>query len=148
MKAIQNVVKVTSVFLVAVALLVVSPLNSRANNDKEKITKISEDQFSVSYTGSTENSVMFRVNFKNTTAQKFSLIIKNEVGDVVYQEQYNSGDLNKAIHILREDGEFKKATFIIRVNGQQLEQRFVIDRSTQVVENVVVTKLYSTYLKN
>jgi hypothetical protein len=68
------------------------------------------------------------------------LIIKNDVGDVVYQDQFNTADFNKAVHILK-DGEFNKASFIIRVGNQQIEQRFVINRNTEVVENVVVTKL-------
>ena len=132
--------KIVSASLVAIALFFVTPFSSHANNDKGKVTAISEDQLSVQYTGSNENSVMFRVKFQNTTAQKFSLIIKNDVGDVVYQDQFNTADFNKAVHILK-DGEFNKASFIIRVGNQQIEQRFVINRNTEVVENVVVTKL-------
>ena len=132
--------KIVSASLVAIALFFVTPFSSNANNDKGKVTAISEDQLSVQYTGSNDNSVMFRVKFQNTAAQKFSLIIKNDVGDVVYQDQFNTADFNKAVHILK-DGEFKKATFIIRVGNQQIEQRFVINRNTEVVENVVVTKL-------
>ena len=132
--------KIVSASLVAIALFFVTPFSSHANNDKGKVTAISEDQLSVQYTGSDDNSVMFRVKFQNTTAQKFSLIIKNDVGDVVYQDQFNTADFNKAVHILK-DGEFNKATFIIRVGNQQIEQRFVINRNTEVVENVVVTKL-------
>ena len=132
--------KIVSASLVAIALFFVTPFSSHANNDKGKVTAISEDQLSVQYTGSDDNSVMFRVKFQNTAAQKFSLIIKNDVGDVVYQDQFNTADFNKAVHILK-DGEFNKATFIIRVGNQQIEQRFVINRNTEVVENVVVTKL-------
>ena len=132
--------KIVSASLVAIALFFVTPFSSHANNDKGKVTAISEDQLSVQYTGSDDNSVMFRVKFQNTTAQKFSLIIKNDVGDVVYQDQFTTADFNKAVHILK-DGEFNKATFIIRVGNQQIEQRFVINRNTEVVENVVVTKL-------
>jgi len=132
--------KIVSAFFLGSVLLVSTPFSSNANNDKGKVTAISEDQLSVQYTGSNDNSVMFRVKFQNTAAQKFSLIIKNDVGDVVYQDQFNTADFNKAVHILK-DGEFNKATFIIRVGNQQIEQRFVINRNTEVVENVVVTKL-------
>ena len=135
-----KVAKIVSAFFLGSALLFVTPFSSHANNDKGKVTAITEDQLSVQYTGSNDNSVMFRVKFQNATAQKFSLIIKNDVGDVVYQDQFNTTDFNKAVHILN-DGEFKKATFIIRVGNQQIEQRFVINRNTEIVENVVVTKL-------
>jgi hypothetical protein len=137
---VSPLAKIVSAFFLGSALLVATPFSSNANNDKGKVTAISEDQLSVQYTGSNENSVMFRVKFQNTAAQKFSLIIKNDVGDVVYQDQFTTADFNKAVHILK-DGEFNKATFIIRVGNQQIEQRFVINRNTEVVENVVVTKL-------
>ena len=137
---VSPLAKIVSAFFLGSVLLVATPFSSNANNDKGKVTAITEDQLSVQYTGSNDNSVMFRVKFQNATAQKFSLIIKNDVGDVVYQDQFTTADFNKAVHILK-DGEFNKATFIIRVGNQQIEQRFVINRNTEVVENVVVTKL-------
>ena len=137
---VSPLAKIVSAFFLGSALLLATPFSSNATKDKGKVTAITEDQLSVQYTGSNDNSVMFRVKFQNATAQKFSLIIKNDVGDVVYQDQFNTADFNKAVHILK-DGEFKKATFIIRVGNQQIEQRFVINRNTEVVENVVVTKL-------
>ena len=137
---VSPLAKIVSAFFLGSVLLVSTPFSSNATKDKGKVTAITEDQLSVQYTGSNDNSVMFRVKFQNATAQKFSLIIKNDVGDVVYQDQFNTADFNKAVHILK-DGEFNKATFIIRVGNQQIEQRFVINRNTEVVENVVVTKL-------
>ena len=137
---VSPLAKIVSAFFLGSALLLATPFSSNATKDKGKVTAITEDQLSVQYTGSNDNSVMFRVKFQNATAQKFSLIIKNDVGDVVYQDQFTTADFNKAVHILK-DGEFKKATFIIRVGNQQIEQRFVINRNTEVVENVVVTKL-------
>ena len=132
--------RIVTASLVAIALFLATPFSSNANNDKGKVTTISNDQLSVQYTGSNDNSVMFRVKFQNATAQKFSLIIKNDVGDVVYQDVFNTVDFNKSVHILN-DGEFNKASFIIRVGNQQIEQKFEINRNTEVVENVVVTKL-------
>jgi len=137
---VSPLAKIVSAFFLGSALLLATPFSSNATKDKGKVTAITEDQLSVQYTGSNDNSVMFRVKFQNATAQKFSLIIKNDVGDVVYQDQFTTADFNKAVHILK-DGEFNKATFIIRVGNQQIEQRFVINRNTEVVENVVVTKL-------
>ena len=128
---VSPLAKIVSAFFLGSALLLATPFSSNANNDKGKVTAISEDQLSVQYTGSNDNSVMFRVKFQNATAQKFSLIIKNDVGDVVYQDQFTTADFNKAVHILK-DGEFNKATFIIRVGNQQIEQRFVINRNTEV----------------
>ncbi len=56
-----KVAKIVSVFFLGSALLFVTPFSSHANNDKGKVTAISQDQLSVQYTGSNDNSVMFRV---------------------------------------------------------------------------------------
>ena len=83
---VSPLAKIVSAFFLGSALLLATPFSSNATKDKGKVTAITEDQLSVQYTGSNDNSVMFRVKFQNATAQKFSLIIKNDVGDVVYQD--------------------------------------------------------------
>jgi hypothetical protein len=130
-------VKVMSVAATAFVLLVSNPSN--ANPIKEKgTTKISEEQVSVNYVGANDNSLVFRVQFDNPTAQKFSLIIKNDVGEVVYQEQFTDVRFAKAIHLPKDEGEIHP-TFVIRTSNQQVERSFAVNRT--LTENVVVTKL-------
>ena len=124
-------------------LLVASPFNSKANNGKEKDAKetvapLAEGKLLVQYTGSNEDGVMFNVKFDNTTAQKFWLIIKNNDGDVLFQEQFSDVHFNKNIQFLR-DGDELNATFIIRSGKQEVKHTFAVNR--KLVENVVVTKL-------
>ena len=125
------------------ALLVASPFNSKANNGKEKGVKenaapLADGSLSVQYTGSTEDGVMFNVKFDNAGAQKFWLIIKNNEGDVLFQEQFSDVHFNKNIQFLR-DGDNLNPTFIIRSGKQEIKHTFAVNR--KMVENVVVTKL-------
>lgn len=129
-------VKVMSVAATAFVLLVSNP--SSANPTKEKGNPISDEQVSVNYVGASDNSLVFRVQFENPTAQKFSLVIKNDAGDVVYQEQFTDVHFAKAVHLPKDEGEIHP-TFVIRTANQQVERSFVVNR--KYTENVTVTKL-------
>ncbi len=130
-------VKVMTVAATAFVLLVSNPASANLGKNKGTVT-ISEQQVTVDYVGATDNSLVFRVQFENPTAQKFSLIIKNDAGDVVYQAQYSDIHFAKAIHLPKEDSEMHP-TFVIRSNNQQIERSFVVNR--KVTEQVEVTKL-------
>ncbi|SIS58241.1 hypothetical protein SAMN05421788_10166 [Filimonas lacunae] len=126
--------------LVVALLLVCAPFLSKANANNEKEVLLTEKQVSIQYAGYNDNSVVFRVKFENPTAQKFSLIIKNEAGDVLFQGKYSDTAFNKAVHILKEEAEMNP-TFIIRVGNQKVEQTFSVSSNTDVVEDVVVTRI-------
>lgn len=137
------VAKLSLTTLAAVLIMACVPFVSKAgfnNENEKKEVLVSEKQVSVQYAGYNENSVVFRVKFDNPTAQKFSLIIKNESGDILFQGKYSDAAFNKAVHILKEESDMTP-TFVIRVGSQKIEQTFSISSDADVRENVVVTKL-------
>ncbi len=104
----------------------------------EKIVNPVDQEVSVSYVGVTENNFVFRLNFDNKSGEKFWLIVKNDAGEVVYQEAYKDVHFSKTIRLPKEEGEIHP-TFVIRTQNEQVERRFAINR--QISENVVVTQL-------
>ena len=129
----------------AFILLAAFPAYSNATNGgektakaKETITPLTQGQLSVQYTGSNENGVRFNVQFENTGAQHFQLIIKNPEGDILYQGVFSDVHFNKTIQFLPEEDQLNP-TFIIRAGKQEIRHSFTVNR--KVVENVVVTKL-------
>ncbi|GGH74677.1 hypothetical protein HNQ91_004754 [Filimonas zeae] len=134
---VRSAVAKFSFTALVIAVMAVSAQAAEKNEKKE--TLVSAKQVSVQYAGYNDNSVVFRVKFDNPTAQKFSLIIKNDAGDVLFQGRYNDSTFNKAIHILKEESEMNP-TFIIRVGNQKIEQTFSVTSNTDVVQDVVVTK--------
>lgn len=128
---------VKSIFLTAASFTIL--VSSFANGSgKLNKTRLSGDQVSVQYTGVKDNSYAFAVQFDNTEAQKFTLIVKNDEGEVVYQEQFSDLHFAKTILLPKDLGEIHP-TFIIRSGNQQVEHSFTAN--TKVVENIVVTKL-------
>lgn len=124
----------------AVALLFVSnPLTSVAGTVKgNEKTTVANEQVDVQYAGADAGAYLFRVEFNNPSAQKFSLIIKNEEGIVVYNEKFSEVNFDKTFH-LPYDGTDIQPTFIIRTANGEVKRSFYVSR--KVVENFEVTKL-------
>lgn len=137
--------KLTLVSLTAAFLLIAAPFTSKANNNKEKekvaAAALNAKQVSVQYTGTLEGNILFRVKFDNPTAQKFSLIVKNHLGDVLYSGQFTDADFNKVVSFVSDDEDEMTPNFIIRIGSQQISQSFSVNRSTEIEEQLVVTKL-------
>ena len=129
--------KSTSV-LAAALLLSLGSATLNAAPIIEKIISPVDQAVSVNYIGATENNLVFHLEFNNTAAERFWLIIKNDAGDVVYQQAYKDAHFSKTIRLPKEEGEMHP-TFVIRTANDQVERKFAVNRS--VSEKVVVTKL-------
>jgi hypothetical protein len=133
----NTIAKSVAAGIVAVLLLVASPFSGKANNNKEEARF--ENQVSVQYAGASENAVMFRVQFANTEAQKFTLTIKNEAGDVLYRGHFTNANFSKTVHLLNEESEMSPV-FIISSGDQKIERSFTVNRITGTTEEIVVNK--------
>jgi hypothetical protein len=136
MKAVAKIIAVA--FIGAVAL-VASPLASHANGGGAKKSSLSDAQVSVKYVGTSDNQVVFQVQFENPTGEKFSLIIKNDAGDVVYHQQFTETHFAKNVYFQNTDSDIQP-TFVIRsASGSDVVRQFHV--VTTVTENTTVTSL-------
>jgi len=134
------VVKVFSAAVLAIALFLTSSLSSFAGslNDK-KPANLTDERVSVKYVGTTESSVVFHVQFENPTAEKFWLIIKNDVGEVVYRKEFTDAHFSKSVFFQKEEVGDITPTFVIRNSKDEVVRQFSVNRT--LTENTVVTKL-------
>ena len=91
----------------------------------------------VQYVGATDSGIVFNVKYDNAEAAKFELIIKNEFGDVVYQQQFSDKSFDRKIVLVKEPGE-AHLTFIIKSASETIKESFEISTSTRTVQEVVV----------
>ncbi|MDO6434958.1 hypothetical protein Q4E93_30370 [Flavitalea sp. BT771] len=133
----NHVVKTLTAAAVAVVFFVSNPLASLANDGSKK-EKLSDEQVSVQYIGSTADQVAFRVEFENPTAEKFWLIIKNDAGDVVYRKQFSDVHFSKSVYVQKEEADIRP-TFVIRNNANEIVRQFAV--TSTITESTVVTKL-------
>jgi|SRR5450432_2488308 len=122
----------------AAALLTFGSAKLQAAPIIEKITTPSDKQVTVSFVGATETSFVFHLEFDNKTGQKFYLIVKNDVGEIVYQNAFNDVHFEKNIRLPKEESEIHP-TFVIRTANEQIEKKFSVNRN--VSESFVVTSL-------
>ena len=137
-----KVVKAIAVALTSVVVLVSNPMTSKANGggiNSNKKSSLTEEQVSVKYQGTTDNNIVFKVEFENPTSEKFSLIIKNDNGDVVYHQQFTDAHFAKSVYFQNTDSEIRP-TFIIRsANNNEVVRQFSVNKT--LTENTVVTRL-------
>jgi hypothetical protein len=115
------------------------PKVSLAGTGKDKsITSLTEDQVTVQYCGSDNDSYLFRVEFKNPRTEKFTLIVKNDDGLTVFQEQYDNSHFVRTFKLPKEDADIHP-TFIVRTANSEVKRSFVVSR--KITEDLVVTKL-------
>lgn len=133
----KSVVKAIAVVATALVVLVSNPLVTKANGGGTKAS-INDEQVSVKYVGTDDNHVVFQVQFDNPTGEKFSLIIKNDNGDVVYHQQFNQTHFAKNVYFENTDGEIEP-TFIIRNANNEVVRQFHVVKT--ITENTTVTSL-------
>jgi hypothetical protein len=124
--------------IVAGLLLSFGAASANAAPIIEKIISPVDQAVSVNYIGSTENSLVFHLEFNNPSGERFWMIIKNDAGDVVFQQAYKDTHFSKTIRLPKEDGEMHPA-FVIRTSNAQVERKFLVNR--KISEKVEVTKL-------
>ena len=132
-----RVVKAITVAVAAIVLFVSNPLTSQANGGK-KTAILNDEQVNVTYVGTNDNSVVFRVELENPTAAKFWLIIKNDNGEVVYRKQFSDAHFVKSVYFQKEEADIHP-TFVIRNGENEIVRQFAVNRT--VTENTVVTRL-------
>jgi hypothetical protein len=133
-----RVVKALSVAAVAVVLLVSNPLTSLANGGNNKKITLNDDQVSVSFVGTNNDYVVFRIAFENPTVEKFWLIVKNDAGDVIYRKQFSDAHFAKSVSLQKEDADMHP-TFIIRNGNSEVSRQFAVTRT--ITENTIITEL-------
>ncbi|HUB59424.1 MAG TPA: hypothetical protein VL978_01915 [Puia sp.] len=138
-KTKNHAFKVIAVALTAVLFLFGSPLTSKANGGNTgKVATINEAQVSVTYQGVSDNSLVFKVDYENVSGEKFWLIIKNDNGDIVYQQHFNTPHFSKTIYFQNTDTDINP-TFVIRTGNNEIVRQFQVNKI--ITETTVVKGL-------
>jgi len=82
--------KFISILIIGASVLAFTPAESRAGDNKTNTIEIlsSENTTSVKLTGSIDNALFFDVKVNNPNADKFTLVIQAEDGEVLYSKEY------------------------------------------------------------
>jgi hypothetical protein len=96
---------------------------------------------SVNYVGSWENQPVFKAEFDNTSADYYTLTIKDDEGNILYTERFNDKKFSRKFRFDKADRDNVQLRFIFSGAKQRQSQAFDINTNIQVMQDVVVTKL-------
>jgi hypothetical protein len=132
-----NLKKSASV-IAAAALLTIGTAKLQAAPLIEKISSPTDKQVTVNFVGATESNYVFHLEFDNKTGEKFYLIVKNDAGEIVYQNAFTGAHFETNIRLPKEETEIHP-TFVIRTSNEQIEKKFSVSRN--VSESFVATSM-------
>ena len=131
------------ILLSAVALVAVLVLNAgtaKANNEKPKSV---EDRIpvEVKYVGSLNQQPVLEVSLENTNAEDLSVTLKDMDGNVLYSGNFNDKKISKKFQFDNQGSDNIQIKLTVSSKKKSYTEVFQINRSRQVVEEVVISKL-------
>ncbi|MEO6328076.1 MAG: hypothetical protein ABIO55_04055 [Ginsengibacter sp.] len=93
------------------------------------------------YIGTTYNQPVFQLNLHNSEADEFVITLRNSTGDVLYSEKVAGKEIIRKYRL--DTGVIDASKITVEVNSIKNHNKsvYAVNRTTRVVEDVVVTKL-------
>ena len=125
--------------IIAIALFAVTSITTStavlANDDKNNVKS------ELKFIGNITNQPVFHRVLDNIAAQDFTVIIRDERGNVLYRYSSNDGSFSKKFQLNTEDIGDDAVRFEITTGKNQKPVVYEVNRNTKVVQEVVVSKL-------
>ena len=131
-----NKKKFASVFI-AMALFMALPNQSKASELKTS-NQTDNTQTTVQLVGKNDSSLMFNINLDNPHGDKFTIVIVNEEGEILFIKGYNDKSFSQQITLLN-NGTDKRYIFNIWSSNKGLANTFVINPGTNPLEEIVLS---------
>jgi hypothetical protein len=142
MQTLNNIAKrmvVANILVVALFFSVQAKANTNAVKISENIVLDSSSAYKLDlvYVGNSTEGLEFDVRYNNLSGKYFSFVIKDESGDVLFEQSYNNKAFYKKVQ-LPEVGEVKALTFTILNDKNKIVQTKEVKISTNLVQDVLV----------
>jgi len=102
----NSTTKYTTTFLVAFILIIMflvnTPFAGNANNS-DSVKKLNENATTVKLAASDNSILAYNIKVNNASGEKFTLVIHNQEGEIVFIKSYTDKSYNKQIRLERKD---------------------------------------------
>ena len=132
--------KFVSAAFLSAALLLTSQRSDAAIH-ASNIEILADDKSSIQFIGNTADALIFKVHVNNEKSEDFTLMIKNENGDILFSKSFSDSNFQKQFKVLTDDDESKKYYFTITSKNRDIDETYVITALTHTVSDVVINKL-------
>lgn len=142
MQTLNNIAKrivVANILAVALFFSIQAKANTIIAKTSENIVLDSSSAYKLDliYVGNSTEGLEFDVRYNNLSGKYFSFVIKDENGDVLFEQSYNNKAFYKKVQ-LPEVGEVKALTFTILNDKNKIVQTKEVKISTNLVQDVLV----------
>lgn len=96
--------KLMIALVTATIISAIAPAKSIANNDSTIKTVLVENTSSVQFAGTENNTLLFNVKIDNAAGEKFTLVVNNEEGEIVFLKGYTDKSFSKQIKLMKTTG--------------------------------------------
>jgi hypothetical protein len=93
----------------------------------------------IKHLGATNEALVFQVNVANEKGEKFSIVIKDNSGVILYRGVYNDKNFNKKFHLPKENSD--KIVFVVKTAAGNKTESFEINSQSRTIEEVVVKRV-------
>jgi len=94
------------------------------------------EKASVKYVGSSNENLLFHVNYNNVNAKAFSIVVTDENGEAIYTTVVNEKNFDKTF-ALPKSLDLNKISFTIKSNEGVYHQSFSLNVKTVEITDVV-----------
>lgn len=138
MYAARSARRYRSGLLLAVLLMAAAPAGLRSQTYAAAADPAPQTA-TVKHLGNNATTMLFQVNVENAAGEKFSVVIRDQDGSILFQNNYTDKQFEKRFLLPKQDNE-KLIFYIKRAKNSQV-QSFEINTNTRIVEEIVVKRV-------
>ena len=143
MKKISFKIRTILVGLLATVVTIGIAVPAVANKKSQAAISQTNSQATVTYLGSENNASLFSVALNNSAPVKFTVIIRDAAGDIIYNQTFESSQFAKTFKLVNEGAYADPAglSFHIQVKSSGEQHNFEVSTETEEVKEVEIVKL-------
>ncbi|NCI51761.1 hypothetical protein GWC95_17685 [Sediminibacterium roseum] len=133
----KQTIQIAKRFLLGNVLVAALFLTANASTGGKTIT--TSDKAEVKYTGTDkENLLSFNVKYSNPAGNTFNLTVLDANGELLFKSFYGDKQFDKTFKLPKfENGKY---AFVIEDSKTSYKEKFAVSVTTEVIENVSVSK--------
>ena len=133
MKLLKHIIRKSILLFLAAALVTVPVFAQQA-------VKENAPEMQVKYLAGDNDALLFNLKYENTSGSNFKLMVLNETGDVLFQNNYSGKKFKKRLKLARltdTDG----VTFLIKPARENIQLSYKVKVRKKVMDDLANTNM-------
>jgi len=122
------------------AFILAIPGSSKASNDKDD-KKEGTSVIDLKFVGNVNNQPVFQLNLQNAIEDEYTVIFRDQYGNILYSERYRGTNITKRFVLNTEELGDESVNVIVRTRKSNKTETYSINRNYSYVEQAVVSRI-------